>query len=68
MLDQILGHEDEEDEDKKRDELIKQREDQGLPTDEETINGILEEQKKEHGKQRRIVSTYREIETGVLLY
>ncbi|XP_055999875.1 trichohyalin-like isoform X3 [Ostrea edulis] len=54
LLDQILGHEDEEDEDKKRDELIKHREDQGLPTDEETINGILEEQKKEHGKQRRI--------------
>ncbi|XP_062600408.1 trichohyalin-like [Saccostrea cucullata] len=54
LLDQILGPEDEEDEEKRREELIRQREEQGLPTDEESINRILEEERKEHGKQRRI--------------
>lgn len=55
VLDQILGSDSEEEAAKRREELIKEREEQGLPTDEDTINRVLEEQKKEHGKQRRIV-------------
>ncbi|XP_022298182.2 uncharacterized protein LOC111107326 isoform X1 [Crassostrea virginica] len=54
LLDQILGSDSEEEAAKRREELIKEREEQGLPTDEDTINRVLEEQKKEHGKQRRI--------------
>lgn len=57
MLDQILGPEDKKDADKRREELIREREEQGLPTDEETVNRLLEEQRKAQGKQRRIVST-----------
>lgn len=56
MLDQILGPEDKKDADKRREELIREREEQGLPTDEETVNRLLEEQRKAQGKQRRIVS------------
>ena len=55
VLDQILGSDSEEEAAKRREELIKEREEQGLPTDEDTINRVLEEQKKEQGKQRRIV-------------
>lgn len=57
MLDQILGPEDKEEADKRREELIREREEQGLPIDEETVNRLLEEQRKAQGKQRRIVST-----------
>lgn len=57
MLDQILGPEDKKDADKRREELIREREEQGLPTDEETVNRLLEEQRKAQGKQRRIVSS-----------
>lgn len=57
VLDQILGPEDKEEADKRREELIREREEQGLPTDEETVNRLLEEQRKAQGKQRRIVST-----------
>lgn len=61
MLDQILGPEDKKDADKRREELIREREEQGLPTDEETVNRLLEEQRKAQGKQRRIVSVDRGI-------
>lgn len=57
VLDQILGPEDKKDADKRREELIREREEQGLPTDEETVNRLLEEQRKAQGKQRRIVSS-----------